>query len=267
MMYDYYESKLKQNTIYVTQDNKLTLDIIPLYFFDGKLVSNNKDTNEKYMNKIFSKIFDIIIYNNVKETIIEKLSNEKNKLKKFDDSKLLTKIDIEEYLGIKDKDENKYTTKTLEIINNLKEIQIVILDYFQNLVEISNNSKKMLINLTKIFKANITKEEILDLNKFKEIFLNSKDKILVSLIKIDKYDINKETIISTKNNIYETYYNYILMDKNINSVDVLEYNQQSNNFIFKPTILETTNNEEKYKVEIKELKKEIPKDALCQFLR
>ena len=82
---------------------------------------------------------------------------------------------------------------------------------------------------------------------------------VVQLLNFDKVERLPLTITTSKINIYETFYNYLLMGFNIVKIPGVVYNQERGDFCYyQPSDFIITSKEQEFKDEIKLVKKYIP---------
>lgn len=82
---------------------------------------------------------------------------------------------------------------------------------------------------------------------------------VVQLLNFDKVERLPLTITTSKINIYETFYNYLLMGFNIVKIPGVVYNQERGDFCYyQPSDFIITSKEQEFKEEIKLVKRYIP---------
>jgi len=224
-----------------------------------------------------------------KEYLEYRMSIEKEELKKITDSSKLTGEDIRIKLNYNanlfmqhkinwDKT-GIYNDQCMDLINSFQETKRDIYESLYKLANKSNDMKQLVVNLLKTTSCyheikEQTPEEYFE-DPYYEMcewgymyFLAHQD-ILVSLIGFDKIETTiPKTISTTKVNINETFFNYLIMDYNIVQLPKLVYNQEHNNFKWiKPNPYIQTSTEKEYEEEIKLIKKYIPYSERTQYFK
>ena len=182
--------------------------------------------------------------------------------------------------------QNLYSNECQKILLMLLKCKIQIYDYFLKLLNINPNILDSLYNYPNKYKGSdynqilknateynsdcnykkIIKKQIIDFCreelKYKCNFLTSKtfmQDFAVQTIGIDKIETQTLKIITTtKSNLYEFYFNYLIMGYDIVKIPKIIYNQKTNTFEIKQESLITTYQDEKYKQEIQLIKKKVP---------
>lgn len=91
---------------------------------------------------------------------------------------------------------------------------------------------------------------------------------VVQLLNFDKVEKLPLTITTARINIYETFYNYLLMGVNIVKIPSVVYNQQLGDFCYyQPSDFITTSKEQEFEEEIKLIKKYIPLQERPQYFK
>lgn len=174
-----------------------------------------------------------------------------------------------------------YNIDTMNIINNILETKLEIYTSLYNLAKEANDMKKLVHDLLVEFNVYKDFDNIVYSNPFSEEAINAKTEmthwqsmfreaspdILVQLIGLDKIETRlRKTITTTKANIYEEFYNLILLGYDIVQLPKLIcYNEQLR--WIKAREFMTTGIDRECEQELKLIKKNVPYDQWYKFLK
>ena len=186
----------------------------------------------------FEDFYDLLISSEHIDQIKEKYNRKMKELKEIELVTDISKNDFLEYSGLnlteKNIKSNEYSIDTLNLINSTIQIKKIILNHLYNLVVSSPNYKEIIYKLIDLF-----------------------------------YDYpikDKTNIITTRKNIYQTYYNYLLNDIEVSQVRKIEFDDKNNNFYWIDVKNEYESDKEVIlKQEVKSLKKQIPLNERYKF--
>ncbi len=247
--------------------------------------------NPSYINECGSIYYDgnnhsdndILYYTNNKLSLFIKEENKKSLFEneiqtidkplilKINDHNLLKPLDVHKYFHIystiKDND-LMFSKDALMLCKSIEQTKQQINKKINYLLSKTNDKKQLLINLLSTFNINVNNINYTspyipfvseDINNIDEVIKKIVVDTLVLYIGLDKIESSKEkTITTTKNNIYETYFNYILMDFDIVKLKRLLYDENTNDFYYEHNNTFINRNEVKYEEEIKLIKKSVP---------
>ena len=186
-----------------------------------------------------------------KEFISEIYKKKKDKFKLYRDSTLLTGRDIRDWLNynanIFSLGENAflsgiYNTKTMELINSIKrtkqQVNDVLYSLSLNSADTDETLKQLLAHLKKNSEPNpldFVSPDFENFNNMRNFYSNmylaAADDLLVQYIGFDKIESAwPRTITTSKQNIYEEYYNYIIFDYNIVQIPKLYFDKDEQKF-------------------------------------
>lgn len=163
-------------------------------------------------------------------------------------------------------DINKYLIDNDKNILNLEK---QIYNSIYHFLITSYNPRKAIISLLKLLNYEVkeTKEYDKDHNRIHFQINDSKKlaNLMVTLFSNEKIDLPNKSITTSKDNIYENFYNYMIMDYKIERYPKIEFTGKE--FITYPKMKEDiSDNEEKLKKEI-ELIKKYPINERNKFLK
>lgn len=165
-----------------------------------------------------------------------------------------------------------YNSFALNLINSTYETKKIIYEKMYALISKSPNAHEMIMNLLKVLGKSI-KAELLEnaddyiTEQYNDVYNSICPDILTLLLGFDKIE-NKwtKTITTSKLNINETFFNYLLMDYNIIYKPSLRYDENTNSFIWynKNSLIDSPT-EKQYEEKIKEIKRYIPYDKRSDY--
>lgn len=186
-----------------------------------------------------------------KEKLKDFYDKTKSKLKPFTESQLLTGRDVRDWLNynvnIFDLGENAflsgaYNDETMALINSIKTTKKQVTDVLYTLSIQSTNMadtvKKLLIELRKFKEVEhqvITNPFLDDIhyerNAYQQMYLEATSDLLVQFVGLDKIETSWcHKITTSKPNIYEEYYNYIILDFDIVQIPRLYFDKDKQKF-------------------------------------
>lgn len=269
MTYDF-NKEILNNTkkISLLKDNSCLINIRPLYIiFDGSIYFNECKHIYIPFRQDFEDFYDLLISSEHIDQIKEKYNKKMKELKEIELVTDISKNDFLEYSGLnlteKNIKSNEYSIDTLNLINSTIQIKKIILNHLYNLVVSSPNYKEIIYKLIDLFYDYPIKDKTIIKNRF----CNLTDDLLTRLIGMDKIIIKDKTnIITTRKNIYQTYYNYLLNDIEVSQVRRIEFDDKNNNFYWIDVKNEYESDKEVIlKQEVKSLKKQIPLNERYKF--
>lgn len=172
-----------------------------------------------------------------------------------------------------------YNNECMELINNYQETKRNIHESLYSLSMKSSNMQEMVVELLKTTSSyheikKQTREQYLEdpyyeRTEWDQMFFNAHPDILVCLVGFDKIEtMLPKTIATSKLNINETFFNYLIMDYNIVTLPRIIYDRENNNFkMIKPNPYYQTETEREYEEEIKLIKKYIPYDERSKHFK
>jgi hypothetical protein len=269
--------------------------IIPEYTMES-LYSRHSGYSDIYMSEERNNLIQVI----VNYTAMERLTNKRNLLlnglnKILEDG--ITAGDVQKYLNYNCLPFRKFHPDIKDIYNeNCKEIVLSIIqsklevyNYFIELVKRNQNPTEALLNypdkLMEKYK-NILSEQINRYNtRNEEIglpingYYNGKLEFLknycfiqdfvVQAMNFDKIEsMLQKTITTSKDNIYETFFNYLIMDFNLYQINSIRYNDNTGKFeVFDKNEFIQTGQEKELQREVELIKKLVPyKDRRNYFI-
>lgn len=182
-------------------------------------------------------------------------------------------------VNIPNEEEKVEDKDTLLLINLLMKTNRYVFKYFLNLLNQTSDTKEFANNLFKLlvnreprseysFKGNelpIILDKYDDMNEQMTRFA---DDILVRLIGFDKLStILDKTIITSKSDIYSKFFNYLIMDFNVDQVSKIVYNKDTNDFDIASNEFIQTKEDKEAEEEINLIKKYVPYEERYKYFR
>ena len=161
-----------------------------------------------------------------------------------------------------------YNDNALNLINEYSKIKKDIYDKIFSIGLKSADIKEMINNLISKLCAYKNYGFLNEKLKNSKIFKDISNDLLVMMFGYSKIETTiSRTITTSVDNIYEEFFNYLLMDFNIVQIPKLMYDEKNNDFIFSfPSSLDIGSNREA-KEEISKIKKYVPYEERYLFFR
>lgn len=260
------------NKIILTKEGKEIYSIVPEmikrieHVIGTKLTMIEYDNNQSETEIIYNEEpnFKNVLRVKYKPSIEEKVLIEKSKYIKEIKKENITTRKGKEILDIFPKFELEYNSgiytrgiyneKTLELYNELIENKRNMYDYATRLCEISNNPKQALKSLKELLK-NVQEEDF-----FTDVLVQNMNYDLIE-------EIIPNTIITSKNNINETFFNYLIMDFNVKQIPKIVFNQDKQQFVYKDNEFIKLHRDVEYEEEINLIKKYIPMNERKNYFK
>ncbi len=181
---------------------------------------------------------------------------------------------------------NDFSIDAMNFYNSVQETKYNINQRFLSLVIASNNKVEMLLNLFKLLNKN-TSSLPLEKLEFKPGFDNTSYNfntrlwgnmimsiavdVLIMIIGLDKIETTaSKTITTNKRDIYETFYNYMIMGFDVKTLPKIIYNPQDNDFHYIENNLGfnyISSTEKEYKEEIELIRQKVPINDRYKYLK
>ena len=161
-----------------------------------------------------------------------------------------------------------YNDNALNLINEYSKIKKDIYDKIFSIGLKSVDINEMINNLISKLCAYKNYGFLDEKLKNSKIFKDISNDLLVMMFGYSKIETTiSRTITTSVDNIYEEFFNYLLMDFNIVQIPKLMYDEKNNDFIFSfPSLLDIGSNREA-KEEISKIKKYVPYEERYLFFR
>ncbi len=276
------------NEEYEVDEYKLKL--YPAYFnsFGNILYTGidhiNANINHKLISLIFSYFLsEVFPLGNIVEDDYKALYNDL-KLKRHHDKSKLSVVDLSNVVNCSVKpytdgklskweSSNIFTKDAMDLCNSMNEHNYSLRKILLELKLKTNNDLGCLKSLFNILQINYSKllfkradyiPFVDDSNLIQNYILweNALNKLVIDFyvmyIGLDKIEsINRKAITTSKKNIYETFFNYFIMDFNIVSIPRIIFDENKNEFYFEKNSFITTSIEKEYEKEINLIRKKV----------